>query len=142
MKIDTPTPEEMSFVYDAWANCYRTSPWAGCIPNHLYESVSREGMRSIMERGALVLVAVTPIAGHESEYPEVRRVAGYSVSEPGRRVLHWLYVKKDYRNLGVGRELLAATCPDGDWDYTHRMPASQKFLGPRFHWDDVSARIK
>lgn len=143
MTIDTPTAEEMNLVFDAWANSYRKSPYAGCTPNHMWEQISRECMRGIVERGAKILVLVTPIAGRESEYPGVRRVAGYSVSEPTRRVLHWLYVKKDYRSLGVGKQLLAATCDDGvGWSYTHRTRASSRFLGPAYRWDDTAARTK
>jgi GNAT superfamily N-acetyltransferase len=75
---------------------------------------------------------------------------GYVVFEPG--VLHWLYVKRDYRGFGVGRALIRemvsslnaadfAGAPDR-WIYTHRTKASQRFLGPCFHWDPVPARTK
>lgn len=135
--------DEYKFIYDSWANSFRKSPWAGCVPNHLYDQVSREAARSILDRGAVVLVAVTPIAGQEEQFPEVRRVMGYSVSEPDRNVLHWLYVKDDFRGMGVGRELLEKTCRiDEDWTYTFRTRASSKFLGPRFRWDPVRARVK
>jgi len=93
MTIDTPTPEEFKLVFDAWGQSFRKSPWAGCVPNHLWDAVSRETARTILDRGALVLVAVTPIAGQEDEFPAVRRVMGYSVSEPNRRLRLWLYVK-------------------------------------------------
>jgi len=140
--IESPREDEYSFIYDSWANSFRHSFWAGCVPNHLYDQVSREATRSILDRGAVVLVAVTPIAGQEDQFPEVRRVMGYSVSEPGRGVLHWVYVKNDFRGMGVGRELLARTCPDGEWTYTFRTRASTRFLGPRFQWNPVAARLK
>lgn len=142
MTITTPTADEFKFIFDSWSNSFRKSPFAGCVPNNLWDQVSRADMTDIMDRGARVLVAVTPIAGREEEYPAVRRVMGYSVSEPAKSVLHWLYVKKDFRGYGIGRALLAATCPDGKWTYTHRMNASAAFLGPRFKWNDVSARTK
>jgi len=154
MTFDTPTEDEYKFVKDSWANSYRKSKWAGCIPNHMYDQVSREGIRTILDRGALVLVAVTPIAGREEEFPAVRRVMGYSVSEPSRGVLHWLYVKRGpdglgYRGVGIGRQILEKTIeafnPRVEWTYTHRMDASERFLNgkaKRFRWDDVSARVK
>ena len=78
---------------------------------------------------------------------------GYSVSEPSKRVLHWLYVKRDYRGMGVGTQLLEATCPpysgaSGErghspgWRYTYRTKASTRFLGEGFIWDPVPARVK
>lgn len=155
MMFDTPTADEFKFVKDSWANSFRKSPWAGVIPNHLYDQVSRETIRSILDRGALVLVAVTPIAGREEEFPAVRRVMGYSVSEPDKNVLHWLYVKAGpaglgYRGLGIGRALLEETTKmftDGPrpWTYTFRTRASQKFLANslrEWRWDPVPARVK
>jgi GNAT superfamily N-acetyltransferase len=144
MEFSAPTQGELAFIFDSWSNSYRKSPFAGCTPNHLYDQVSRECMRTIMDRGALVICAVTPIADKEDEYPSVRRVMAYSVSEPDRKVLHWLYVKKDYRGVGVGRELLTATVPTAEmntWIYTHKMRASTKFLRGMHH-DDTSARVK
>ena len=142
MTFDTPTADEYALVFDSWAKSYRKSPFAGTVPNHLWDQVSRETAKSLLDRGATVIVAVTPIAGRESEYPGVRRVMGYSVSEPGRRILHWLFVKRDYRGVGVGRAILSATCPDGGWTYSHRTRASTKFLGPGYKWDPVTARVK
>lgn len=140
--IDTPRADEFDLVFDAWANSFRKSPWAGCVPNNLWDQVSRAVAGDILDRGAIVLVAVTPIAGQEDKFPEVRRVMGYSVSEPDRGVLHWLYVKRDYRGAGVGSALLRATCPTGEWIYTFRTRASATFLGHRFKWDPVPARVK
>lgn len=141
MILDTPTADELKFVFDAWSNSFRKSPWAGCIPNHLYDQVSRETARTILDRGAVVLVAVTPIDGQEG-----RRVMGFVVVEPNRNVLHFLYVKEMYRRLGIGRALLeAATAefdPELDYTYTHRTKASTRFLGERFAWNPVPARTK
>lgn len=140
--IDTPHADEFDLVFDAWANSFRKSPWAGCVPNNLWDQVSRAVADDILGRGALVIVAVTPIEGQEDKFPAVRRVMGYSVSEPDKHVLHWLYVKRDYRGAGIGTALLRATAHDGDWTYTHRTKASAGFLGSRFRWDPVPARIK
>lgn len=137
MQFDVPTAEEMPLVFDSWARSFRKSPWAGCVPNHLWDQVSRAAAAGIVDRGALITVAVTPIEGAEG-----RRVMGYAVSEPDRRVLHWLFVKKDYRGVGVGGSILKHVAGDGFWTYTHKTRASQKFLGPRFAWDPVPARTK
>lgn len=136
MLITTPDAAEFPLIYDSWSLSYRKSPWAGTVPNSLWERVSRETMRAIIDRGALVLVAVTPIEGGEG-----RRVAGYSVSEPDRKILHWIFVKKDFRDLGIGAALRAKTCPGSGWEYTHRTRSSSKFLGPDFKWNPVAARL-
>lgn len=136
MKFDNATPDELPLVFDSWARSFQKSPWAGCIPNHLYPQVSREASAEIIDRGARVLVGYVDLPNGG------RRVLGYSVSEPHRRVLHWLFVKKDYRGLGYGRQILAATCDGGDWTYTYRTRASTKFLGQRFEHKPEHARVK
>lgn len=144
MQFDSPTAEEYPFIYDSWARSFKKSPWAGCIPNHLYDMVSRAAASDILNRGARVVLAVTPIEGAEG-----RRIMGYSVSEPG--VLHWLFVKKDYRGANVGGLLLEYTTDDWDrepWKYTFRTRASEPFLRAyttqqhRWTWDPVFARVK
>lgn len=142
--IDTPAPDEFAFIFDSWARSFRKSPWAGCVVNTLYDAVSRATSAAIVDRGARVLVAVTAIAGQEDAFPEVRRVMGYSVSEPDSRVLHYLYVKDDFRRMGIGRALLEQTCPEGEWSYSHRTRTSERFLNRksrRFFWDPVTARV-
>ncbi len=143
MVIDAPAADEFKLIYDAWANSFRKSQWAGCVPNHLWDSVSRETARTIIERGAQVLVAVTPVEGQDDT---VRRVMGFVVAEPHRSTLHFLYVKEMFRSCGVGTALLDAACkefnPELDRRYTHRMRASTRFLGPKWQWDPVAARIK
>ncbi len=140
MTFDTPRPDELPLVYDAWARSFRKSPWAGCIPNRLYDSVSRAGIDDILNRGARVIVAVVELEGG------ARRVMGYVVAEPDWAVLHWLYVKEAYRGMGVGRALLervTAEFPPGhDRTYTYRTPASAKFLGSGWDHDPVPARVK
>lgn len=142
MQFDSPTPSELPLVYDSWARSYRKSPYAGCVPNHLWDQVSRTSISEILNRGARVVVMVTPVEGSDD-----RRVIGYSVSEPAKQILHWLYVKDDYRGNGFGRELLRETIrafdPRKPWTYTHRTKASDGFLyGLRFTWNPIPARMK
>lgn len=145
MTFDSPRPDEFPLIFDSWARSFRKSPWAGCIPNHLYDQVSRATINDILNRGARVIVAVQEVEGG-------RRVMGYSVSEPEvPGVLHWLFVKRDYRGFGVGSALLDETVrdwpltPPRRWSYTHRTAASNRFLARyphQFHWDPVPARVK
>ena len=140
-RFDLPTSDEMKLVFDAWANSFRKSPWAGCVPNHLWDSVSRASAEELVRRSRVLVVLAATYPGIFEE----RRVAGYSVSEPDLRCLHWLFVKRDYRRQGYGTALLNETVRSwqpGDWVYTHRTRASTHFLGDRFSWDPVPARVK
>ena len=138
LKFDEAQPEEYALVFDSWARSFQKSPWAGCIPNHLYAQVSRQASAEIIDRGAFVLVAYVELPNG------TRRVVGYAVTEPG--VLHWLFVKHDYRRLGIGKALLArvtaAFSSDAPWVYTYRTRASAPFLGSAWKWDPKHARVK
>jgi GNAT superfamily N-acetyltransferase len=142
MKFDVPAADEWRFVFDSWANSFRKSPWAGCIPNNLYDQVSRATASDIIARpGARTVVCTIDL-------PEGgRRVMGYAVAEPRRSILHWAFVKKDYRRLGIAKTLVAEVTgdfPDGRKFYTHKTRLSHKLLRERdgWEWDPVFARVK
>ena len=137
MKFDVPTEDEYALVFDSWSRSFKKSPWAGCVTNDMYDQVSRRTIADILDRGATVRVACAelPTGG--------RRVMGYVVCEPEKRILHWLFVKRDFRGMGVGSSLLREVVKDDEtWTYTHRTRASVKFLGPQFEWDPVPARVR
>lgn len=140
--LDTPQAEEFAFIFDSWAKAFMKSPYAGCIRNCDYDEASRRAMSEIVDRGATVTVLAVPLPNGE------RRIAGYSVSEPARKVLHWIYIKRDYRGLGLGRQLrrhVAADVDLQDWIYTYRTNASERFLsakGRRMRWDRRPACMK
>lgn len=142
--FDAPLADEWPLIFDTWARSFQKSPWAGCIPNHRYDDVSRAGISDILaRRGTRVTVCYVELE------PGVRRVMGYAVAEADRRVLHWVYVKRDYRRKGVGRALLRRVTgewPAGPHAYTHRTPASQPFLDSegrgRFIHEPKHARVK
>jgi GNAT superfamily N-acetyltransferase len=73
-----------------------------------------------------------------------RRVIGYSVSDPKRRIIHYVYVKRDWRGLGAGRELRRDIVSDAElagWSYTYRTSACGKFYRSAKHRPEL-ARIK
>lgn len=139
MKIDRVKPDELVLVFDSWSRSFQKSPYAGCVRNCDWQKVMDGTMSEIVDR-SLVLVGYQPLEDG------TRRVMGYSISEPDKRVLHWLYMKDDWRGMGYGTELLKATeslAKDGPWTYTFRTRASQRFFGDAlYRWDPVPARIK
>jgi len=139
VKFDHPTAAELPLVFDSWARSFRKSPWAGCVPNHLWDHVSRTTIGEILDRGARVVVA------HVELEDGTRRVMGYSVSEPATATLHYLYVKRDFRVGGhVEGELLAETTrvfAERPPRYTHTTHALARLLRGWVH-DPVPARVK
>lgn len=77
--------EDLGYVYDTWLNSWRTSPWAGCIPNHLFHDTQRATIAGLLTRGALVRVC------HFATSPEV--IQGWCCYEVKGElvILHYLY---------------------------------------------------
>lgn len=119
-----PDETEYALIFDSWARAFQKSPWAGCVLNHKWDEVSRAGISEVLDRGALVLVAYVPLEDG------TRRVAGYVVAEPDRKILHWVYVKRDYRIAGfqLGTALVRLLVREPKWTYTYRTLASAPFL--------------
>lgn len=140
--FDAPSVDELKLILDSWSNSFRKSPFAGCVPNNEWARISRATATQLMCRPrARTIVALSP-----SNDGNRGRAMGYIVGEPG--ILHWVYTKKSYRRLGIGKALLNELTKD--WDvvsknhprYTHRTERSVHFLPPGWKWDPVAARIK
>lgn len=88
---------EIELVMDSVAKSFRTSPWAGIVPNHMWFPVCRAAVTGLLERGARVTVARS--AG---------RVLGYILHEEkdGSPVVHFVYVKDWARRQGLAKALL------------------------------------
>lgn len=89
-------------VFDSWLKSWRTSKWAGVIPNNLYFEVQRTLIEDLLARGCHLKIA----------YPEGRPdiILGWVCAEEkeGKTVLHYLYTKDPFIGLGIPDLLLAA----------------------------------
>lgn len=83
-------PEDLNLVYDTWLQSWRTSPWAGCIPNHLYYDTQRSTIAGLLERGAQIRVA------HFEGSPDL--IQGWCCYEykDGVTILHYIYARDSY----------------------------------------------
>ncbi len=101
-------PTDWRLISDAWQRSYRNSPWAGVVPNHLWAGLMLEMQDGLLARGADCAVIV------DESRPDLivgfictERVAG--LEQP---VLHYLYVKRDFRGVGIAGDLLRSVYPE------------------------------
>lgn len=126
MQIGTPEEKEWALIFDSWARSWMKSPWSGTVRNCDWPETSRKAAQEIVDRQTTVV----KVAWGATENGE-RRVAGYIVYEPTRRIIHWLYTKRDFRGQGVARQLLAAATESTErstWIYTHRTNACSRLF--------------
>jgi hypothetical protein len=113
-----------NFILDSWLNAYRTSPWAGTVPNNKYFEVYGEAVRELISRGSIVRVACNP-----DKPDQILGWLCYEVSARGDKCVHFVYVKDLFRKLGICRALFktASIDPKSRFYYTHRTKLARLF---------------
>lgn len=94
--------EDISFIFATWLRSYRhSSSFAKKISNEIYYARHHLVIDLILKRdNSKVLVA------HPKDEPDV--ILGYVVTEKqpdGANVVHYTYVKKSFRKMGVAQAL-------------------------------------
>lgn len=109
-----PHQGDFKFVFDSWLRSWRTSPWAGCIPNNVYYPLTRSAIEQLVGRGAEFIVACLAKA------PE--RILGWVCYEQAgpEALVHYCYVKDPYLPLGIGEQLVGQVPGTKPGFYTYR----------------------
>lgn len=144
-QIDIPSdepgggePSEWNLIFETWALSWRKSPWSGTVRNCDWDVTSRAASGELVDRATtrvFVLCSTTDTG--------VRRVKGYIVAEPGRKIIHWVYTKRDFRNQGVARRLMQHVMGDtrrAEWIYTHRTYACSRLFRGMKHDKSYACR--
>lgn len=131
----------MNFILDGWIRSWRTSPYAGTVPNNLVWETTRSGIAGLVGRGARVVVA--EVAKTDGSL----RLVGFVCFEHEGpvRLLHYVFVKRTgFRGLGIGRALVdRATLEMGGLGYlTHRTPMSNWLLDAGWRWNPTPSRVQ
>lgn len=109
--VRTVRATDLSLVFDSWLKGWRTSKYAGVIPNNLYFDTQRALIEDLIARGARIVVAHPP--------DNDDKILGWACGEQKDNlcVLHYIYTKTD-----VSRVLLDALPGAKPGFITHRLP--------------------
>lgn len=104
LTIRPAEPDDVAFIVGTWIEGYRRgSPWAHRLTNHVFFRHHQPVIALLLAR-SLSIVACDP--------GDPRVIYGDLVYEPATPegpAVHWAYVKKAMRRLGVARRLLEAS---------------------------------
>ena len=121
VRLRTLIDDDLPFLFSSWLKSYRSSHFAEKITNTIYFEDHHKVIERII-KNSKVLVACNP--------SDPSQLYGYSVAteEDGVLVLHFLYVKHTFRNMGIGKTLLDAVGHKSDKAavYTHHTRMSDK----------------
>ena len=113
--------EDHAFLFNSFLKSYRFSPFAEKITNTIYFEDHHKLIERIIENSK-VLVACNP--------SDPSQLYGYILAgeEEGVVVIHFVYVKHTFRNMGIGKTLLDAVGHESDKAavYTHHTRMSDK----------------
>jgi len=97
-------PDDHAFVKRRWAGEMRHAPWSRSVPPPVYWGSQYKTIEALLAQSTAIL-AVDPA--------DTNHLYGVIVCQRGQKsILHWLFVKSEYRKLGLARELLAAGLGD------------------------------
>ena len=100
------TEDDFNFIASSYLKSCRHSPEARHLINELYWDVYKDRLRRMLLNGSVTI-------GHDPE--DTNKIIGYViVGEPvhGKSVLHYAYIKYQYRGQGVAEALAKAAIPE------------------------------
>ena len=107
---------DLPFVFDNWRKSFRDSDFAFTLTGDVYFGLQKAKMQSALESG-IAIVACSP-DDHDD-------LIGFIVSDTrpdSITVVHYLYVKWQYRKRGVAKQMLAHIKPSVPVVWTDIMP--------------------
>ena len=117
IKLRHATPADLDFVYATWLRSYRhASSFARKISNTIYYHWHHRIIENAFARGATIKIAALDDA------PAV--IIGYIVVEGS--TAHYVYVKGDFRKMGVAKALLEG---HNITQFTHLTDHTEHVLG-------------
>lgn len=112
-----PSADEMQGVIEAWSGTFKRSRSAGCIPNDMFEDVTRAAITQLLGRGMEIRGLVA------ASHPEVLLswvAFERDLRRPGAPIVHYLFTREPVRRRGLAKLLLADIGAGEKFIYTHR----------------------
>lgn len=102
-KIRDGEAGDLNLILNSWLKTYKTSKFAQDIPSDIYYKYQQEKIKNLLKASDVIIA-------HDQEDPT--HIFGYACFDPNIIsnvcVLHYLYIKKPFRGLGIFTDLLAA----------------------------------
>ena len=121
IRLRSSVKEDLPFIYNSWLKSYRFSHFGEKITNTIYFTDHHKVLENLIKQSEVLIAC-------NGEDPS--QVYGYVVGGDvdGISLLHFIYVKHTFRNMGVGKTLLDALGHDKEKAgvYTHHTRMADK----------------
>ncbi len=127
----------MQGVIEAWSGTWKRSRAAGCIPNDMFEDVTRAAITQLLARGMEIRGLCA------SSHPSV--LLSWVAFErdkrkPGAPVIHYLFTREPVRGRGMARLLLDSIGAGKRFIYTHQTTFAKKYWPDAVHLPGIARR--
>lgn len=106
---------EINFVYHSWLRSFRSdSTFYRTIPREIFFENHRKRLYRLLDRSHCIVA-------NPRDHPDI--IVAYIVwelPEEGNAVIHYIYVKSDYRKMGLARLLVDVAAAGRKITATHR----------------------
>jgi len=91
--------EDLAFVYNSWLKQYRNSPFTVGMGNDLYYSQHRRVIDAILNKSDIKVIC---------DAEDTNKIYAWACGEKfDTPLMHFIYVKRDYRGKGLSKMLLS-----------------------------------
>ncbi len=98
-------PKDESFIYNSWLKSHRSSPECKFLDNDTYYNNHKLIIQKILSReGTNIILACNP-EDEDQIYGWLVEETYQLPSSSSTRVIHYIYVKYNFRRMGIGRML-------------------------------------
>ena len=127
---------DLGFVFDSWINSYRDAHAAGMIAYEDWAAVMRQAIERVLARDGCELY----VAHHPGEDDGKTDLYGWAALEG--QLVHYVYVKRPFRRLGIARGLLGAGKVQPRFSYTCKtiIVSQLREAMPGARWTPLTAR--
>lgn len=110
---------DLPFIFNSWLKAFRNSKFAAEINQNIYFSEHHKLIERLLKRGKTLVVGAAGDPATVYGYINYEEVQGIFV-------LHFAYIKHDFRTLGLFKELMKATKHDfsGAGMFTHKLKSA------------------
>lgn len=110
---------DLPFIFNSWLKAYRNAKAVAEVNQNVYFSEHHKLIERLLQRGKTLVIGAAGDPATVYGYINYEEVQGIFV-------LHFAYVKHDFRTLGLFKELMKATQHDfsGAGMYTHKLKSS------------------
>ena len=101
VRLRKATQEDVGFIFNSWLKSYRYSAWARSVTSTIYFAEQHKLIERILKENETIIAC---------NNDDPTQIYGFINACHVQNIfcLNYIYVKQDFRNLGVGRTLLSA----------------------------------